>query len=43
MTPFEKMIDDVFNVPEFCEKFRTEAGEEVVTIAYEVATDGVYT
>ena len=43
MTPFEKMIDDVFNVPEFSEVFITAQGKEVVTIAYEVTTDGVYT
>lgn len=43
MNPFQKMIDDVFAVPEFCEKFRTEAGVEIITIAYEVATDEVYT
>ena len=43
MNAFQKMIDDVFNVPEFCEKFKTEAGKEIITICYEISFDAVYT
>lgn len=42
MNAFEKMIDDVFTVPQFIESFTTADGKNVVTISYEVSTDSLY-
>lgn len=40
---FEKMIDNVFSVPQFIEYFTTEDGKEVVTVSYSVDTNTQYT
>lgn len=42
MNAFEKMIDDVFTVPQFIQYFTTNDGTNVVTISYEVDTDSLY-
>lgn len=43
MNPFEKMIDDIFNIPEFKEYFTTENGLTVDCISYETDFEPVYT
>lgn len=43
MNIFEKMIDDVFDIPEFIQYFCTPDNKDVVAISYEKATDTIYT
>ena len=43
MNMFQKMIEDIFNIPEFISTFETESGKEITCITYETATDTLYT
>lgn len=43
MNAFQKMIDDIFSVPQFIEYFTTEDNKQIVTVAYSVDTNTVYT
>lgn len=42
MNCFEKMIEDIFNVPQFTTFFYTEENKEIVTVAYETSVDPVF-
>lgn len=43
MNAFQKMIEDVFKIPEFIEYFYTEDNTAVVTVSYQMNTEEAYT
>lgn len=43
MNVFEKMIDDVFNVPQFQQYFQTQEGQKIICIPYNIDIDTLYT
>ena len=43
MNPFQKMIDDVFKVPEFAEKMTVNENQEITFIRYSSSEAPIYT